>query len=373
MFVTIPRRKSRFRFRLPPALFGMLAVFLIGVAALGRPAASRPAQAAPPPGRPPRPAARRTTGGRHDGADAGADDGEAGRTSPTSTCSSHGGAVMWILAAASVIAVAIIFERLYSLRRSQVIPPGFMPGLKAVLRDPRDERQRAAALEYCRANDSPIARMVAAFIKRLPRGFEAAEKAPGRRRRQRGAEAPGQHAVLLLHRLGRHAAGPDRHHRRHDQGVHGHGQAGDAGNKVDLLSTGIYEAMVCTFGGLAVAILVTLFYYFFVGRIEKLIGQINDELTRFSDDFGLNAESAQELGRDRAAAHAADARRRRCRRRCRWARRTTGRRCRGPEKRPGTVGNRREWGMLGEFLNGRRPCESKTHSANPRSRSTWCR
>ena len=38
--------------------------------------------------------------------------------------------------------------------------------------------------------------------------------------------------------------------------------------RVNQLSTGIYEAMVNTFGGLAVAIVVTIFYYFFVGRIE---------------------------------------------------------------------------------------------------------
>ena len=63
-------------------------------------------------------------------------------------------------------------------------------------------------------------------------------------------------------------------------------EAGEAANKVQLLSTGIYEAMVCTFAGLAVAILVTAFYYYFVGRIEKLVTQINDELTAFADEHG---------------------------------------------------------------------------------------
>jgi biopolymer transport protein ExbB/TolQ len=63
-------------------------------------------------------------------------------------------------------------------------------------------------------------------------------------------------------------------------------EAGEAANKVQLLSTGIYEAMVCTFAGLAVAILVTAFYYYFVGRIEKLVTEINDELTAFADGHG---------------------------------------------------------------------------------------
>src|SRR6185436_8515009 len=71
-------------------------------------------------------------------------------------------------------------------------------------------------------------------------------------------------------------------------------KAGNADNKVELLSTGIYEAMVCTFGGLAVAILVTIFYYWFVGRIEKLIGEISDELTRFSDEYHLIPDTADD-------------------------------------------------------------------------------
>ncbi len=65
--------------------------------------------------------------------------------------------------------------------------------------------------------------------------------------------------------------------------------------RVDQLSTGIYEAMVNTFGGLAVAIVVTLFYYFFIGRIERLISELNDELNEFSDEYGFNAESDTEL------------------------------------------------------------------------------
>jgi biopolymer transport protein ExbB len=204
-----------------------------------------------------------------------------------------GGYVMWVLGACSVLALAIIFERLYSLRRGRVIPSKFLPGLRAILRSPRYDRE--SAIEYCRLDDSPLAHMVSAFFKRLPRGFVAAEKAL--------EDAGGNEALKLrqnlrmLYAIGSAAT---------LLGLIGTiagmikafmvtARAGNADNKVELLSTGIYEAMVCTFGGLAVAILVTIFYYYFVGKVEKLVSDINDELARFADEYGLRAESSDEL------------------------------------------------------------------------------
>ena len=49
------------------------------------------------------------------------------------------------------------------------------------------------------------------------------------------------------------------------------------------------------FNGLAVAIIVTSFYYYFIGKIEKLVTDINDELTAFADEYGLSPESEEEL------------------------------------------------------------------------------
>jgi biopolymer transport protein ExbB len=204
-----------------------------------------------------------------------------------------GGPVMWVLAACSVFALAIMIERLFALRRSAVIPGGFMHGLKTVAPDPL--RYREQALEYCRTHDSPIARMVAAGVKKMPRGHDAAEKAI--------EDAGGNEALKLrqnmrmLYAIGSIAtllgligtiAGMIK-------AFQVTAAAGDAPNKVELLSTGIYEAMVCTFGGLFVAIICTAGYYYFAGRIERLIGDINDELTTFSEEYGLNAESQQEL------------------------------------------------------------------------------
>src|SRR5438105_3844570 len=85
-----------------------------------------------------------------------------------------GGPVMYALLLSSVLAIAIVIERLVSLRRSSVLPAGFMPGLLGVFRDPVEDRQQALA--YCKSRDSAIARVVAAGLTRLPRGPAAAEK-----------------------------------------------------------------------------------------------------------------------------------------------------------------------------------------------------
>ena len=67
----------------------------------------------------------------------------------------------------------------------------------------------------------------------------------------------------------------------------------------DKLSEGIYEAMVNTFAGLAVAVVVTIFYYFFIGRIEKLVADMNDAVNDFGRDAGFDADPTWRRRRNR--------------------------------------------------------------------------
>src|SRR5258706_10628582 len=78
------------------------------------------------------------------------------------------GFFIWPLSLCSVLSVALIIERFVALRRARVIPPGFLAGLKNVYADPREDREQA--LRYCDEHDSPLARMIGAGIRRLPRG-----------------------------------------------------------------------------------------------------------------------------------------------------------------------------------------------------------
>jgi biopolymer transport protein ExbB len=190
-----------------------------------------------------------------------------------------GGPVMFALLAASILAIAIVFERLVSLRRSSVIPAGFTAGLLGTFKDPVEDRQQA--LTYCKSHDSAIARVVSAGLNRLPRGPAAAEKAMEDtganealrlRRNIRMLYAIGSVATLLG--LIGTIAGMIKAFQV---------AAGGGMGKAELLAKGIYEAMVCTFGGLAVAIVCTFAYYFFLGRIERLVGDMNDVLAEVGD------------------------------------------------------------------------------------------
>ncbi len=82
-----------------------------------------------------------------------------------------GGPVMIVIGACSLIALAVIVERLIVLRRRNVIPPAFLAGLKAVGDDP------VRALDFCTANASPAANVLAAAIKRRRPSPAAVEKA----------------------------------------------------------------------------------------------------------------------------------------------------------------------------------------------------
>ncbi|HZL37094.1 MAG TPA: MotA/TolQ/ExbB proton channel family protein [Tepidisphaeraceae bacterium] len=269
------KKSMHVRLRFSPAILGMAAVLLMGVSLL----AADPPVAAP----------------AGVGASAAqAEDAAADKATPRLNAWElyrKGGIFMYPLTACSILAIALIIERFIALRHSAVMPGNFMPGLRAVWRDPLDDRD--AALKYCRQSDTPIARMIGAGIKRLPRGLSAAEKAV--------EDAGGNEALKLrrnmrfLYALGSVAT---------LLGLIGtiagmimafQNAAASGTGDVHKLSEGIYEAMVNTFGGLAVAIVVTVFYYYFVGRIERLISDMNDALADFSDEFGFNAESDTEL------------------------------------------------------------------------------
>jgi biopolymer transport protein ExbB len=198
---------------------------------------------------------------------------------------------MYPLTLCSVLALALIVERFLALRRGVVIPRAFLAGLHLVARDL--QKNRESAMEYCRTQDSPISRILSAGIKRLPRGVVAAEKA---------IEDAGANEALKLRRNMRflYALGSVATLLGLIGTISGMilafqsaAESGSGRGDVQKLSEGIYEAMVNTFGGLAVAIVVTIFYYYFVGRIERLISEMNDTLARFADEFGFNDASAE--------------------------------------------------------------------------------
>ena len=192
-----------------------------------------------------------------------------------------GGYLMIPIGVCSLLGLAVIIERFIALRRSAIIPANWMEGLKGVFRHTVDDRQ--AGLDYCHANDCPVARVAAAGIRKLHRDEESVEQ---------HIEDAGANEVAKLRRnlrmlYGVAAVAPM-------LGllgtVWGMIQAFQVASlkglgRAEALATGIYEALVTTFAGLCVAIPALIFYYHFLGKIERIVSQMNDVSVEFLEHY----------------------------------------------------------------------------------------
>ncbi len=183
-----------------------------------------------------------------------------------------GGWFMVPIALCSILAAAVIVERFMALQRSRIIPAGFLGQLQSVY---RGGSGRAEAINYCRSNDSPLARIALAGLRKQHRGEKAVEEA---------IEDAGSHEVSKLRRNLRmlYAIAAVAPMLGLLGTVWGMIQAFQVASQQGLgratsLAKGIYEALVTTFGGLVVAIPVLIFYYFFLGRIERLVHEMNEQ------------------------------------------------------------------------------------------------
>ena len=190
-----------------------------------------------------------------------------------------GGPMMIPIAICSLVALAVIVERLVSLRRRQVIPPDFVPGLQPILESPR--RNREAALEYCRLNGSPIANVFTAGLRRMHEPLELLEK---------HIQEAGQREI---HKLRKHlrllaliaSISPLLGLLGTIFGMINAFQtvalAGQALGKAELLATGIYQAMITTAAGLMVAIPALIGYHWISARIEQLVTEMDEATCDF--------------------------------------------------------------------------------------------
>src|SRR5258705_1419241 len=193
-----------------------------------------------------------------------------------------GGWFMAPIGVASLIGFALILERSVALRRNKIIPRRFMRDLKRIA--PGGSEDREAALRYCREHPSPIARVMAAGLRKLPQGHAVVERA---------VEDTGANEVQKLRRNMRMMYGvtvvtPM-------LGLLGtvwgmidafRVTASASGlGKPELLAKGIYEALVCTLAALMVAIPILMIYYYFIAKIERLVGEMNEHSIDFADHF----------------------------------------------------------------------------------------
>lgn len=184
----------------------------------------------------------------------------------------QGGVLMYPILACSIVLVAVTFERLVALRRARVIPSTFSRRIVEDLREGLLDRE--SALLMCRNNGSPLARVLEHAIRRWGRPVVEVQQAVAEggqrevfelRKNLRVINGVATVAPLLgllgtvigmIRCFGEVAA------------------SGDAMGKPEALAGGIYVALYTTAFGLSVAIPALILYYYFLGRIDRLVADI---------------------------------------------------------------------------------------------------
>jgi biopolymer transport protein ExbB len=189
-----------------------------------------------------------------------------------------GGWIMIPIAVLSVIAVYIFVERYFAIRKASKTDENFMNRIKDYIHDGKIE----SAMTLCHSTDSPIARMIEKGIQRIGRplnDINAAIENVGRLevfKLERGlptlATAAG--GAPMIGFLGT-VTGMIRAF--YDMTM--------AGNNIDVqvLSSGIYEALVTTVAGLVVGIIAYFAYNVLVANVEKVVNDLEAHTIEFMD------------------------------------------------------------------------------------------
>lgn len=195
-----------------------------------------------------------------------------------------GGPVMIPIGICSLVAITVIIERLVSLRRRQIIPPGFVDGVRAILSAGATDRI-ARALDYCRASGTPLSNIFAAGIKKLGEPAELIEK-----RIQETGQAEIQKLRKYLRALSVIAAIAPL------LGLLGTilgmisafetvAASPDSLGRTELLAKGIYEALITTAAGLIVAIPVVIAFHWFTARLDRMVLEMDAMVIAFVEEF----------------------------------------------------------------------------------------
>ena len=189
-----------------------------------------------------------------------------------------GGWIMVVLAALSVIAVYIFFERYIAVSRATKYDSGFMDRIREYMKEGKLDSAKA----LCRGNSTPISRMIEKGLSRIGRplgdinstienvgNLEVAKL-------ERGVSilAMIASAAPMIGFLGT-VVGMIRAF--YDMSM--------AGNNLDIttLSNGIYTAMVTTVGGLIVGIFAYMFHAVISTKIQKVVNLLEAKATEFMD------------------------------------------------------------------------------------------
>lgn len=187
----------------------------------------------------------------------------------------QGGAVMYILLAASVLSLTIIFERLWSLRRSVVVPIRDIEAIETAVRS----GDVAGATEVCRQHNTAMSRILWVALKNRGVSRDVLKEILEEVGRQEVAHLERFVGVLgviaaiapLLGLLGTVIGMIEVFQQISLVGV----------GKADVLAGGISKALNTTAAGLTVAIPSLVAYRYFEARVNMFVLEIEQHALRF--------------------------------------------------------------------------------------------
>jgi biopolymer transport protein ExbB len=198
----------------------------------------------------------------------------------------QGGVFMWPLLFASVLGLAVILERFWTLSRARVNTTKLMSQVIGALK--QDGLQ--GGVDVCQRTRGPIAAILHAGLMRAPKGPEAVEKA---------IESAGtiemsflQRGLIILASIANVA--PLMGFLGTVSGMIHAFEAIAAAEQVSakLVATGISEALITTATGLMVAIPIQLANNFFISRIDRFVLEMEEASIELVDTL-VDMESHQ--------------------------------------------------------------------------------
>ena len=189
-----------------------------------------------------------------------------------------GGWLMIPLALLGALTIFVFFERFWAIRKASQLDMNFMNRIREFIY----EGNVSAAIQLCKATDTPIARMIEKGIERIGRPLNDVHSSIENVANLEVSKLESGLPLLATTAGGAPMIG-------FLGTVIGMVQAfmnlSQAGGTVDmaLLSSGMYTAMITTVGGLIVGIPAYFGYNYLVARIEKLVFQMESNSIAFMD------------------------------------------------------------------------------------------
>ena len=190
----------------------------------------------------------------------------------------QGGWIMLLLAVFSVIAVYIFIERFITINRASKKDDLFMDTIRNYMK----EGNLNEAKVLCQKRSTPLSRMIEKGIARIGKPLNDIQTAIENVGNLEVSNL--EKGVALLAMIS--GAGPMLGFLGTVIGmIRAFYDMSMAGNNIDieLLSTGIYQAMVTTVGGLIVGIIAFIFYNILVSQIDKVVNLLESKSIEFMD------------------------------------------------------------------------------------------